>query len=100
MTLHPFLALGLVVTTSTSDFISGAIAMACLVALGFFLRFWQKTRDRLFLFFAAAFLLFMLERILRSSCPMESELAPFVYSVRLAAYLLLIIAIIDKNRRA
>ncbi|MEO7932438.1 MAG: DUF5985 family protein [Chthoniobacterales bacterium] len=98
MTLHSFLALQ--VTTVTPDFLSGAIAMACLVVAAFFLRFWQKTRDRLFLFFSMAFLLLMLERILRSFCQMGNELAPFVYSVRLVAFLLLIIAIIDKNRRA
>jgi len=33
----------------------GAIAMACLTISLFFLRFWQKSRDRFFLFFAASF---------------------------------------------
>ena len=33
----------------------GALVMACFVAGLFFLRFWRKTRDRLFMIFAIAF---------------------------------------------
>lgn len=80
-------------------FLSGAISMACLAVGAFFVRFWQQTHDRLFLFFASAFFMFMVERILRSSLNQENEMAPFVYSIRLAGYLLIIAAIIDKNRR-
>jgi hypothetical protein len=64
----------------------------------FFLRFWRKTRDRLFLFFAGAFVILMLERIIRAGMEVETEWAPYVYLVRLAAFILIIIAIVDKNR--
>ena len=37
------------------EFMLGSLVMACLVAGLFFLRFWRKTRDRLFLMFAIAF---------------------------------------------
>jgi hypothetical protein len=73
--------------------------MACLVVALFFLRFWRQTRDRLFLFFAAAFGIFMTERIVRGGMIIDTEMAPFVYGTRLIAFLLIIVAIVDKNRR-
>ncbi len=79
-------------------FLSGAIAMTSLTAAAFFIHFWQKTRDRLFVYFAAAFFLLMLERVMRTLLQMEDELAPFVYSVRLLAFLTIIAGIVDKNR--
>ena len=36
-------------------FIHGAVAMGCVIVAMFFLRFWQQSRDRLFVWFAAAF---------------------------------------------
>ena len=82
-----------------NSFLSGAIAMASLVVVGYFVRFWRHTRDRLFLFFAGAFVIFALERVMRFLLDMESEFAPFVYSTRLIAFSLIILGIIDKNRR-
>jgi hypothetical protein len=79
-------------------FISGAIAAMSLTAAAFFLRFWQKTKDRLFIYFAVAFLLLMVERIMRTVLNMENELAPLVYGVRLVAFLTIIVGIVDKNR--
>ena len=46
------------------DFLSGAITMGFLVAGFFFLRFWKRTRDSLFLAFAAAFWLLGLAQAL------------------------------------
>ncbi|RBP40591.1 hypothetical protein DES53_108298 [Roseimicrobium gellanilyticum] len=79
-------------------FISGAIAAMSFTAAAFFLRFWQKTKDRLFVYFAVAFLLLMVERIMRTVLDMENELAPLVYGVRLVAFLTIIVGIVDKNR--
>ncbi|HEX8309878.1 MAG TPA: DUF5985 family protein [Chthoniobacteraceae bacterium] len=83
-----------------SHFLAGAASMASLIISLFFIRFWRKTRDRLFLFFAAAFALLMAERIIRSSLVIDTEVAPYVYIVRLIAFGLIIVAIIDKNRRS
>lgn len=80
-------------------FLSGAIAMACLVVVGYFFRFWRQTRDRLFLYFAAAFVIFIVERILRFIFNLDNEFAPFVYSTRLIAFSLIIAGIVDKNRQ-
>lgn len=73
--------------------------MGFLVIALFFLRFWKTTRDRLFLFFSLAFVLLLIERIVRASFEIQSEWIPAVYLFRLTGYGLLIWAVIDKNRR-
>ena len=80
----------------THDFMLGVIAMGFLVAAVFFLRFWRETRDRLFAFFAAAFLLMALTRPLMGN-GQPDHLA--FYLIRLAAYVIIIIGIVDKNLR-
>jgi hypothetical protein len=80
-------------------FIMGAIAMASCVAALFFLRFWRKTGDRLFVIFASAFLLLGVSRLGLALSAEDSEAHSPWYWVRLAAFLLILSAIIDKNRR-
>lgn len=77
----------------------GAIAMASIIAALFFLRFWRDTGDRLFGIFAAAFFLLASTRVglVLSRAQMEEQ--TLWYWVRLAAFLLILVAIIDKNRR-
>ena len=76
--------------------ISGALGVAYLVAAMFFTKFWTTTRDRLFGFFAAAFAILAVQRLL---LPIASpEMSSFLYVVRVIAFLLIIIAIVDKNR--
>lgn len=82
------------------QFLSGAASMACLIVALFFIRFWRQTHDRLFIFFAGAFLIFMSERVVRASYTFDTEFVPFVYATRLVAFTLIIIAILDKNRRS
>lgn len=82
-----------------NQFFAGAATVSLIVISMFFLRFWKRTRDRLFLFFAGAFSFLMLERIVRACMRVETEWAPYVYTVRLIAFVLIIVAIIDKNRR-
>ena len=76
----------------------GAIGMASLVAGLLFARFWRSTRERFFLFFAAAFGLEGLGRFLIGFYGSGSEVTPAFYMLRLAAYLLIIVAIVDRNR--
>jgi hypothetical protein len=82
-----------------TPFLSGAICMGFLVISLYFVRFWKKTRDRLFLFFAAAFVLLLVESAVRSFAAMDTASAPGVYLIRLLAFVMLIAAIVDKNRR-
>jgi hypothetical protein len=76
----------------------GAVVMACLTISLFFLRFWKKTRDRFFLFFAASFCVEGVNRAVLGLTSIPSEVEPFIYLIRLLSFLLILIAIIDKNR--
>jgi hypothetical protein len=78
--------------------LTGALACASgLVAL-FFLRFWRTTGDRFFLFFAVSFALEGANRAALGLRVGAGEEQPAYYLVRLVAYALILIAIIDKNR--
>lgn len=77
----------------------GAIGMASLVAALFFLRFWKSTRDRFFLFFALSFFIEGINRIAFYLLVGLQEDQPVYYLVRLIAYGLILVAIVDKNRR-
>jgi hypothetical protein len=49
--------------------------------------------------FAAAFGLLMVERLLLATVSASHELAPYIYVVRLFAFVLIMGAVVDKNRR-
>jgi len=78
-----------------SVFLSGALTMAYAVAALYFLRFWRDSHDRLFGFFSAAFWLLALQRAVVTLC----DVGEMIYLVRALAFVLIIIAIVDKNRR-
>jgi hypothetical protein len=79
-------------------FFLGAIAMASLTLGLFFLRFWKDTGDRLFLFFALSFLLEGLSRTALGLSHNQNEEQPFFYFVRFLSYVLILVAIVNKNR--
>lgn len=81
------------------NLIMGAIAMASAVVALFFFRFWNETRDRLFAMFALAFLLLGITRVGLAMSHEDMEPQTGWYWMRLAAFLLILLAIIDKNRR-
>jgi hypothetical protein len=78
--------------------LSGASMFASLVAATFFVRFWIDTRDRLFSLFALAFALLAVNRALLG-LEVAREAHQYVYLVRLAAFVIIALAIVDKNRR-
>lgn len=78
--------------------ISGMLATGYAVAALFFLKFWSRTRDRLFGFFAAAFGLLAVQRVALSAYEGVPEDAPLLYGLRLVAFLVMLWAIVDKNR--
>lgn len=78
-------------------FASGALVMGYFVAGLVFLRYWRESRDRLFAWFAAAFALLAVQRVLLLA--VDPEYAVVLYAVRAVAFLLIIAAIVDKNRR-
>jgi hypothetical protein len=80
------------------DFLDGATALACCAIALFFLRFWRATRDRLFGILALAFLVFAINRVVLTALGDDDEARTLVYLVRLVAFALIAVAIIDKNR--
>jgi hypothetical protein len=78
--------------------ISGAIVMGYGVVGLFFLRFWRETYDRLFLIFAGAFWLLGVQRLALTLGGNMVEDDTGLYLVRLFAFLLILGAIVDKNR--
>jgi ABC-type Na+ efflux pump permease subunit len=82
-----------------SDFLSGAMAMACWTVALFFLRFWRETADRLFAFFAIAFLLLGGTRLGLALSHEINEAQTYLHWIRFVAFLVILAAIIDKNRR-
>jgi Family of unknown function (DUF5985) len=74
-----------------------SVLAAAAIAL-FFLRFWQQTRDRLFLIFAVAFAVFAVNRIRLSALDDESEAQTIVYLARALTFALIALAIVDKSR--
>jgi hypothetical protein len=83
-------------TYLVNSLLAGAIVFAAWLVALFFLTYWKKTRDRLFAFFAAAFFLLGIERLCLAFWAEHGE--SYFYLIRLAAFLMIIYAIIDKNR--
>jgi uncharacterized membrane protein YfcA len=86
--MHPPLLIG---------FVGGALAMGYGVAAVFFLRFWASSRDRLFMAFAGAFALMATAQIFALLAKSGQEEGGHVYLPRLAAFVLIIVAILIKN---
>jgi hypothetical protein len=78
-------------------FLSGMATMGFLVGALFFMRFWRRTRDRLFLVFGAAFLLFAINQTLVALSDYPREDQSLFYLLRFAGFALLVGAIIAKN---
>jgi len=78
--------------------VSGMLAAGYAVAALVFLKFWRRTNDRLFALFAGAFAVLAVQRVASVIALQWTENATGVYLVRLVAYLMIIVAIVDKNR--
>ena len=80
------------------DFLSGAVAFGFLVCGLFFLRYWRRTRDQLFLAVALAFALLGAGQAILALGNIPTEERGSIYLLRLAAFALILIAILRKNR--
>lgn len=81
-----------------NQLVSGAIVMGYIVAGLFFLRFWKQSRDRLFSFFSVAFFILAAQRLALALTTENNEAVVYLYVVRLLAFFLILVAILDKNR--
>jgi drug/metabolite transporter superfamily protein YnfA len=82
----------------SADFVSGATMAAALVIALLFFRYWRQSRDRLFLMFSLGFLVFSISRLILAFLEEDDEGRVYVYGLRLIAFLLILAAIVDKNR--
>lgn len=81
------------------QFLWGALSMSSAIAALFFLRYWRLTRDRLFAYFSVAFAALALNWIGLAIADPSVETRHQLYLLRLAGFVLIIIGIVDKNRR-
>lgn len=80
-----------------TGFLLGVIATTSLIAGMFFLKFWRRTHDVLFLAFGAAFLIEGFNRVTLLFVAHPNEASPWFYMVRLFAFLLILGGILKKN---
>lgn len=76
---------------------SGVLTLGFLAVGLFFLKFWRRTRDGLFLAFAVAFALLAANAAATTLLNVPSESQGYVYLLRLAAFVLIIAAVLRKN---
>ena len=82
------------------DFLSGAVSFGFLVCGAFFLRFWRRTHESLFLAFSLAFVLLGVAQTVLALANIPTEERGSLYLIRLAAFTLILVAIYRKNRSA
>jgi hypothetical protein len=82
------------------DFLSGAVALAFFSCSLFFLRFWRRTQEELFLAFALSFALLGTGQTVLALANIPTEERGSLYLIRLTAFLLILFAIYRKNRAA
>lgn len=80
------------------DFLAGIVTGGFVIAGLFFLRFWHRTRDSLFLAFALAFWLLGLGQSILAVGDVPVEERSWIFLIRLSAFALILAAIIRKNR--
>ena len=80
------------------EFLSGMTSAGALGVGLFFLRLWRETRDRFFALFGLAFWVMACNWFLLIWVDPADEHRHYFYLIRLAAFLLIIAAIADKNR--
>ena len=81
------------------EFLSGCVSFGFLIGALFFLRFWKKTSDRLFLAFAIAFALMSLNQVLAQLIGAADERVGYTYILRVMGFVIILGGITDKNLR-
>lgn len=82
-----------------ATFLAGMIVAGFALAGLFFLKFWKRTREELFLAFTAAFWLLGTTQALLTFSHVPVEERTWLYLLRLTAFLLILAAIWRKNAR-
>ena len=79
------------------EYLSGAVTLGFLISALFFLRFWRRTGDRLFIAFAVAFVLLAVNQAVAQWLGAADERIGYTYVLRVMAFVVILWAIIDKN---
>jgi hypothetical protein len=80
-----------------ATFLRGATAMGCAAAALVFLRFYRQSIDRFFLFFSLAFVILAIDYAVLGLVSVATEWRVYVFTFRLAAFVLILLAIGQKN---
>lgn len=79
-------------------FLQAVSATAAWISALMFLRYWRETCDTLFVMFALAFTLLGASWAMLSIVNPVADASPYIYGLRLIAFLLIIGAVVVKNR--
>jgi hypothetical protein len=79
------------------EFLAGALTLAYVIASTYFVHFWRRTADRLFLAFALAFALLALNQVTVFALGVSDERHNYAYVLRVLGFILILAAIVDKN---
>jgi hypothetical protein len=82
----------------TDHFLYGAVVMGFAVASLLFLSYWRRTRQSLFLTFAASFFLLAVNYLSLALTQIPVEERSPLFLIRLLAFALLIVGIVQSNR--
>jgi len=82
-----------------NDFLAGAVVYCFFVCALLFLRSWRRTHDGLLFVFALAFGLLGTGQALLALANLPTEERYSIFLLRLAAFGLILLAILQKNRR-
>lgn len=81
-----------------NTFLWGATAMGCWAVGLIFFRSWRFTDDRFFALFGAAFWVLAVHWFTLAAVGVVDETRHYFYAIRLLGFLLVIVAIVDRNR--
>jgi hypothetical protein len=79
------------------EMLGGALVLSYLMAATYFLKFWRRTGDRIFLHFGVAFCLFVLNQLVTSLPDVAANTDGYEYLLRVIGFVVIIIGIVDKN---
>ncbi|HKG95218.1 MAG TPA: DUF5985 family protein [Gemmatimonadaceae bacterium] len=82
------------------ELISGALVAGYVVVALFFAKFWRRSGERLFAMFSGAFALLAVHRLVLALAARGGGATTWIYALRLLAFLVILAAIVDKNRDA
>jgi hypothetical protein len=77
--------------------LGGALLLSYLMAGTYFFNFWKRTGDRIFIHFAVAFWLFVLNQLATSIPSVAKETDGYEYLLRVIGFIVIIVGIVDKN---